>query len=241
MRHREGLREMRHTIRRAIADGRLAELLGGYEADDPQLKVSLEPATLAAARAQQEHLHVAAGLLREAGHVELAEWLAEDADLMLPGLLLRAGLDAIRGEFDNLRPDGWTQRQHYEWDSTACLLHNTGASLTGNTQESDQRWLARLLYDWSTLGAGDVSTISWALSTEEWVAVGLSPKNVWSDGPRWDALEPELQQAWMKLARLVMYCLPRFADRVGSRFMEQAEVLRAIYQNGPGKTLAGTP
>jgi hypothetical protein len=37
--------------------------------------------------------------------------------------------------------------RYYMLDSVACTMHNEGYSLEGNTEESDLRWLARLIYE----------------------------------------------------------------------------------------------
>lgn len=116
-------------------------------------------------------------------------------------------------------------------DALACDRHNDGGSLTGNTQASDQAWLASVLFSSSRLGAGDVRTMHWAISREQWKELGLEPEAIFGDGPRrFDMLTAEQREPWLKLARIVMYVIPVFADRVGRRWMLQSKAIRTVWE-----------
>lgn len=107
------------------------------------------------------------------------------------------------------------------------MLHNVGATVAGNTQESDVKWFAQWLYGASNFGGGSVATMEWSLSNENFDKLGLVPERAWT-GKRWDTLEAAESEAWIKLARLCLYALPHIAERIGHRFMEQAKALRIV-------------
>jgi hypothetical protein len=106
-----------------------------------------------------------------------------------------------------------------------CHLHNTGATLAGNTQSSDIEWFARWLYGASNFGGGWTETFHWSLNNAEFEKLGLIPDRPWT-GYRWETLPPKRKAAWMKLSRLCLYALPHICERIGHRFMEQAQGLR---------------
>lgn len=115
-------------------------------------------------------------------------------------------------------------------DSLACERHNDGGNLTDNTQEGDLRWLAATLFAASRLGAGSVETVPWLIGREQWEQLGLTPVFHFGDGPRrWDMLSADQQDAWLKLASIVMYVIPAFAERVGHRWMLQAKAIREVW------------
>jgi hypothetical protein len=123
------------------------------------------------------------------------------------------------------------QKQAQQIEDAMVVLRNCGATLTGNTQESDLEWLARVLFEASLYGMGDVRTVPWVVSRDEWERLGLVPMSLMGDGPkRFDRLGEADQEAWRKLARVCMWVMPSFADRVGSRFMEQASALEAVWR-----------
>jgi len=114
-------------------------------------------------------------------------------------------------------------------DAMHAKRHNAGGSLVGNTAGSDLEWLARQLFGWSRLGAGNISTTPWLLERAQWDYLGLEPEAVFQDAPRyWDACTPVQKDAWRKLARIVMFIMPKFAERVGHRFLEQAEAIKHV-------------
>ena len=110
-------------------------------------------------------------------------------------------------------------------DSIACALHNMGGTLTGNTQSSDVEWFARWLYAASNFGMGDVRTMKWSISNDEFKNLGFTPDRQWT-AFRWETLPAEKRLAWEKLARLCLCALPYIAERIGHRFVEQAKALR---------------
>lgn len=117
-------------------------------------------------------------------------------------------------------------------DSSYCDLHNKGQYLTGNTQASDLEWLARVLFEASNLGAGDIRTTEWLIGWEQWEQLGLTKEALMGDGPRrFDQMTADQQDAWIKLARIVLYVIPIFADRVGRRWTEQAKALKKIWHD----------
>lgn len=119
----------------------------------------------------------------------------------------------------------WMLPSEREVDDIACALHNMGANLAGNTQASDLEWFGRWLYGSSNFGGGCVDTMPWAISNEEFEALGLEPDRQWT-GNRWETLSSPARQAWLKLARLCLCALPHIAERIGHRHMEQAKALR---------------
>lgn len=123
--------------------------------------------------------------------------------------------------------DEITKALEYAADAMACKLHNDGASLIGNTAKTDVLWLARRLYDASTLGACDVSLRDWRITPEEFAELELHPKGVWNE-QRFDSLPQEKQSGWIKLARIVLLTIPGICERIGHRMMLQAEVVRAV-------------
>src|SRR5262245_39776888 len=110
-------------------------------------------------------------------------------------------------------------------EGVRCHLHNAGATLAGNTQGSDIEWFARWLYHASNFGSGWTATSHWSLSNAEFEMLGLIPDRAWTKS-RWETLSPARRQAWMKFSRLCLYALPHIAERIGHRFMEQAQALR---------------
>lgn len=124
-----------------------------------------------------------------------------------------------------------SQPTEQELESALCILHNLGSHLVGNTQETDLEWLSRNLFEWSNLGAGDIKTVPWLLSCEEFNYLGLTRQAILGDGPRnWDNLTPEQQEAWQNLGRICLFILPRLAERIGHRYMEGAKVIRQEWQ-----------
>lgn len=120
---------------------------------------------------------------------------------------------------------------HVPWDQLYCELHNLSNDLLGNTQASDINWLAHTLWQSSRLGAGDIRSVPWLIGRDQWDYLGLTPEAIIGDGPRrWDMLTAEQQEAWKKLARIVLYVMPAFAERVGHRFMDQAKAFRAAWK-----------
>lgn len=120
-----------------------------------------------------------------------------------------------------------TETRDQEIDEAACMLHNVGATLAGNTQEGDVEWLARWLFGSSNFGMDSGDTFQWSISNDEFEKLGLLPDRLWT-GRRWETLEPDESETWKKLARLCLYALPHVAERIGHRFMEQAKALRIV-------------
>lgn len=128
-------------------------------------------------------------------------------------------------------------RKAQDLEDALAVLHNLGATLVGNTQDSDLDWLARLLFEASRLGVGDVRTVPWIMSQQEWEYLGLTPQALVSNGPsRWDLLTVEQQYAWWRLARICFYILPHFAERVGHRFMAQARAIEGLWREERKRT-----
>lgn len=122
------------------------------------------------------------------------------------------------------------QTLEHALDKICCDQHNDSSSLTGNTQASDLEWLAATLFEASNLGAGDVRTVDWLIGREQWEQIGLTRQAFMGDGPkRFEHLSDDEQDAWRKLARIVMYVIPAFAERVGHRWMLQAKAIRAVW------------
>ncbi len=115
-------------------------------------------------------------------------------------------------------------------DNFCCQAHNLGASLSGNTQDSDVAWTARWLYQSSNFGCGDVRTMQWSLDNKDFEQLCLTPDRPWTK-QRWETLPATDREAWMKLARLVLYALPNIAERIGQRFMDQAKAIRLANRN----------
>lgn len=96
-------------------------------------------------------------------------------------------------------------------DGIACMLHNKGYSLDGNTEESDFRWFCRELYRRTNQG------------------VGID----------WDNLAPEGKAHWEQLARAAIDVIPHLMSRVSSRCILFSEVFRnmerAMREEAKGK------
>jgi hypothetical protein len=122
----------------------------------------------------------------------------------------------------------YLNKTEQEIDSVACILHNTGGRLAGNTQGTDVLWFAEWLYGASNFGMGDVKTMPWTLSNDQFEQLGLVPDRSWT-GKRWKTLEQSERDTWIKLARLCLYALPHIAERIGHRFMEQSKALRILH------------
>ena len=121
-----------------------------------------------------------------------------------------------------------------EIDEAACMMHNVGATLCGNTQASDIEWLARRLYQSSNFGMGSVDTMQWSLSNDDFEKLALTPDRPWT-GKRWETLDESERSAWQKLARMCLYALPHIAERIGDRFIEQAKALRIVQRANRGE------
>lgn len=116
-------------------------------------------------------------------------------------------------------------------DDASSILHNAGASLVGNTGKHDLPWLAVQLFSWSRLGAGDIRSSHWLLDREQCDYLGLEPEAVFSEGARrYDELDDKKKDAWLKLARICLHVFPQLAERIGHRWMEQAQALRQCFQ-----------
>jgi hypothetical protein len=77
-------------------------------------------------------------------------------------------------------------------DAAACFLHNAGSRLVGNTGATDLPWITNQLFTWSRLGAGDIKTVDWLLSREQWDYLGLEPEAVFGRrGPPLGHAEPD--------------------------------------------------
>ena len=98
-----------------------------------------------------------------------------------------------------------TETRDQEIDEAACMLHNVGATLAGNTQEGDVEWLARWLFGSSNFGMDSGDTFQWSISNDEFEKLGLLPDRLWT-GRRWETLEPDESETWKKLARAFMRC-----------------------------------
>ena len=131
------------------------------------------------------------------------------------------------------KPIDLRSKKEIEIDSAACMLHNLGGTLAGNTQGTDTEWFARWLYGASNFGLGDVKTMQWSLDNADFHCLGLMPDREWT-GLRWETLAPIERQAWIKLARLCLYALPHIAERIGARFMEQSKALRIVQKVNNG-------
>jgi hypothetical protein len=131
------------------------------------------------------------------------------------------------------KPIDLRSKKEIEIDSAACMLHNLGGTMTRNTQGTDTEWFARWLYGASNFGMGDVRTMQWSLSNEEFELLGLTPDRQWTD-KRWETMGDAERLAWIKLARLCLHALPHIAERIGDRFMEQSKGLRIVQKVNNG-------
>jgi hypothetical protein len=78
--------------------------------------------------------------------------------------------------------------RYYLLDAIRCEMHNEGYALDGNTEESDVRWLARIIFD-----------------------------NDGREPGHWDVVHEDVRERYMKLAELLMSCIPRLMSRISSR------------------------
>lgn len=113
----------------------------------------------------------------------------------------------------------------------SSILHSVGQSLTGNTGKHDLVWLAAHLFSWSRLGAADIRSCHWLLDREQWDYFGLEPEAVFANGPRrYDDCTDKQKDAWLKLARICLHVFPQLAERVGHRWLEQAQALKEVFK-----------
>ncbi len=145
----------------------------------------------------------------------------------------------LRIELEDGRRCAATAKQWIEWrdhfvnlEERHAKVHNRAGTLLGNTQASDLDWLAQQLFSWSNLGAGDVKTVPWLMSAEDFAFVGLQREQLMGEGPhRWYMLTEQQQEAWRKLARICLFVLPRICERIGHRYEEQAKSLKEMWES----------
>lgn len=90
--------------------------------------------------------------------------------------------------------------RYYMLDSVACVMHNEGYSLEGNTEESDLRWFARLLYEKDRHGAG----------------------------PRFEDAPQDIQKRYLQLAETCMKAIPALMSRISSRCIRISQAVNTI-------------
>ena len=118
-------------------------------------------------------------------------------------------------------------KREADLDHAYCVLHNEGQTLAGNTQASDLEWFGRLLFERSELGAGWIKTIPWLLTREQYEYLGLQRQGLF-ETKRWDMLTDDQREAWRKIARITLSCLPDLASRIAHRYEVQAAAIKNL-------------
>lgn len=86
----------------------------------------------------------------------------------------------------------------YMLDAVACDMHNEGYSLDGNTEASDIRWFARLLYD----------------SDDQRL--------------HWDNAGDEMRDRYLRLAVTTMKAIPALMGRMSARCIRISKAVNTI-------------
>jgi hypothetical protein len=85
-------------------------------------------------------------------------------------------------------------------DSLSCYLHNEGHSLAGNTAESDELWLARIILK----------------------------ERVQRHADNWEQATPVEREEALHLARLAIRNLPALCERIAHRYINASKALRSM-------------
>lgn len=88
--------------------------------------------------------------------------------------------------------------RYYMLDSVACEMHNEGYSLEGNTEESDLRWFARLLYEHEGYQS------------------------------RFEDAHDDIRKRYLKLAETCMKAIPALMSRMSSRCIRISQAVNTI-------------
>lgn len=112
--------------------------------------------------------------------------------------------------------------RYYMLDMIRCEMHNEGYGLEGNTEESDVRWFARLLFESDHHGPG-----------------------------HWDTVNEDTRKRYLELAQTVIENIPALMSRISSRCIRISEAVNTIIkaeklhewyeqqQNHPARKLRG--
>lgn len=90
--------------------------------------------------------------------------------------------------------------RYHVLDSLACMFHNQGYSLQGNTESNDALWLARQIYS----------------------------DEVGRNGNLLDDLPDQDKARYVKLADLAIKALPALCGRISARYINLAQALRTM-------------
>lgn len=89
--------------------------------------------------------------------------------------------------------------RYYMLDSVACEMHNEGYSLDGNTEESDLRWFARLIYE-----------------------------HEGGRSPRFEDADDKTREHYLRLAELCMKTIPALMSRMSARCIRISQAVNTI-------------
>jgi hypothetical protein len=146
---------------------------------------------------------------------------------------MKKALKSYREALNKKKPFDPRNDFEREVDAIGCYLHNAGANLMGNTQDSDLEWFARNLYQHcGTFGYNyprPNGPLSASIDNAEFEKLGLLPDRPWTN-KQWETLAPGEQIAWLKFAEATIHLLPKLAERIGHRFMEQSKALRVAWK-----------
>lgn len=93
-----------------------------------------------------------------------------------------------------------TEAENRVLDALSCYLHNEGHSLAGNTAESDELWLARIILK----------------------------DRVQRHADNWDQATSVEREEALHLARLAIRNLPALCDRIAHRYVNASKALRSM-------------
>lgn len=88
--------------------------------------------------------------------------------------------------------------RYYMLDSVACEMHNEGYSLDGNTEESDLRWFAQVLY------------------------------RADGDRFHWDQVPQDVRDRYLRFAKVTMEAIPLLMGRMSARCIRISQAVNTI-------------
>lgn len=93
-----------------------------------------------------------------------------------------------------------TEAQNWILDALSCYLHNEGYNLEGNTAESDELWLARIILK----------------------------DRVQRHADNWEQATSIEREEALHLARIAIRNLPALCDRIAHRYINASKAMRSL-------------
>lgn len=105
---------------------------------------------------------------------------------------------SLANDFQEMTKYLTREARWYALDGFACVLHNQGYALEGNTEANDALWLAQCLADDLDYGRG------------------------FNEAP------PERQEELKRIAAASIGCLPALCERISQRYINLAKAMRCM-------------